>query len=538
MIQGDYTNLQTPLRSVKGKVVLRNSDTTITYSHTDNLKSFKIERTGESGKFFGFGVKQKLTVQLLDTERIIVPEDKATIIAYLNANDDENYQQSVTFYVDLNETKRDEKTNELTIVAYDALQFAAEHTFSELGLTPPYTALDIFNACAEFITDGATSLLDNKIIGMLMNLNLEDGANYEGTETLKEVLDDVAEAAAFIYYVNNNDELTTKRILNTSVVLTIDKSQYFELESGETHTLAAICHATELGDNLISESATYTGDTQYIRDNGILTAYEDVATRLNTLVAVNAGTTLQVFNCKWRGNYFLEIGDKIEIVGKNNSLITSNVVNDVMEYNGSLSQTTSWEYATQEETEANPSTLGDAIKQTYAKVDKANKQIEMVASEASANKSAISALQLNTEGILASVTTLETATKEALEANTADIAEIKNSTAFQMTDEKISMLVQSEISDGVNKVSTSTGVTVDDRGLTIDKSNSELNTTISDDGMTIYKDNEEDNPMLQANNVGVKARNLHATTYLIVGTNSRFEDYSGRTGCFWIGGNS
>ena len=39
-----------------------------------------------------------------------------------------------------------------------------------------------------------------------------------------------------------------------------------------------------------------------------------------------------------------------------------------------------------------------------------------------------------------------------------------------------------------------------------------------------------------ADNLGVKAEDLHATTYLIIGNNSRLEDYNtNRTGCFWIG---
>jgi hypothetical protein len=51
--------------------------------------------------------------------------------------------------------------------------------------------------------------------------------------------------------------------------------------------------------------------------------------------------------------------------------------------------------------------------------------------------------------------------------------------------------------------------------------------------MKVYKSSQE---VLVADNLGVKAEDLHATTYLIVGNNSRFEDYnSSRTGCFWIG---
>ena len=60
-----------------------------------------------------------------------------------------------------------------------------------------------------------------------------------------------------------------------------------------------------------------------------------------------------------------------------------------------------------------------------------------------------------------------------------------------------------------------------------------MTTHISDDGMNVYKGEEK---MLAANGNGVNAKNLRATTYLIVGKNSRFEDYGdGRTACYFIG---
>ena len=70
--------------------------------------------------------------------------------------------------------------------------------------------------------------------------------------------------------------------------------------------------------------------------------------------------------------------------------------------------------------------------------------------------------------------------------------------------------------------------------MIVNKDDKEMSTLISEDGMTIYKDDDE---MLVANNSGVYAANLRATTYLIIGVNSRFEDYDDntRTGCFWIG---
>lgn len=77
----------------------------------------------------------------------------------------------------------------------------------------------------------------------------------------------------------------------------------------------------------------------------------------------------------------------------------------------------------------------------------------------------------------------------------------------------------------------------DTEDLTIKKSGSELSTKMNEDGMRVLKNDEE---MLKANHKGVDAVNLHAKTYLIVGDNSRFEDYEkengeARTACFWVG---
>ena len=103
-----------------------------------------------------------------------------------------------------------------------------------------------------------------------------------------------------------------------------------------------------------------------------------------------------------------------------------------------------------------------------------------------------------------------------------------------MTSDSVQIAINKALENGVNKVSTSTGFTFDDAGLTISKSDSEMSTLIDDDGMKVSKNEEE---VLTADNTGVNAINLTARQYLIIGTKSRFEDYGdSRTGCFWIGG--
>lgn len=532
MILADYTTLQTPLRTIKGKVELLGSSTT-TFSHTDALKSFKIERLGESGKFFGFGISQKLTVNLLDKDRVINIEDGAKLKPYLTAEDEYRNDIFTTFAVKGAETKRDENTNELTIVAYDMLAAAANHTFSELEIAPPYNLFRLANAITELLTDGEYPVAHYN--NQAFELTFEDGANYDGTETLREVLDDIAEATQTIYYLDKYTESLAFKCLSAETALTIDKTMYFELDSGEPVTLAAICSATELGDN-ITATGTATGVTQYVRDNGLWDLREDRAMLLEAAINGINGLTIQPFNCSWRGNYYLEIADKIEIEAKDGSYVSSYVLNDVIEYNGALKQKTQWQYTKQEETATNPSTLGEVLKQTYAKVDKANKKIDLVAYESSANNSAIAQLNIDIGKINGSVESVQKQVEVGLDSANESIVELTNKVNATMTAEELKIEVQQQIANGVNKVETSTGFTFDETGLTVDKTNSEMKTTITEDGMTVYKNDEA---VLVADNVGVNAKNLHATTYLIIGTNSRFEDYgTNRTGCFWIGGNS
>ena len=115
-----------------------------------------------------------------------------------------------------------------------------------------------------------------------------------------------------------------------------------------------------------------------------------------------------------------------------------------------------------------------------------------------------------------------------------DVQKVTEKVELAMTSDQVDLKIKSELDNGVTKVETNTGFTFNDEGLTVEKTNSEMKTQITEDGMTVYKN---DDAVLVANNVGVDAINLHATTYLIIGTNSRFEDYdTNRTGCFWIGG--
>lgn len=90
--------------------------------------------------------------------------------------------------------------------------------------------------------------------------------------------------------------------------------------------------------------------------------------------------------------------------------------------------------------------------------------------------------------------------------------------------------------NGVSKVTTTTGFTFDEDGLTVTKTNADTKTTIDEDGMTVYSTTGSENTeMLVVDSQGVEAENVTVRTFLIVGSNSRFQDYETGTGCFYVG---
>ena len=528
--------INSPVRSIFARVELYNSSSTLaaTYNYNDALISYSIERVGDETKFFGYGICQKINVKLRDVERSIsITTDnymKISITSIENSAENYVYPYPI-FYV--SEVHRNENNNELSITAYDSLYKAAKHTVSELNLTAPYTIEEFATACATLL-GLSLSIVNIADTDTCFDTSYDEGANFDGTETIRDALNAVAEATQTIYYINNEEKLTFKRLdVSGDSVLTIDKSKYFSLNNKTNKRLATICHATELGDN-VSASITESGSTQYIRDNPFWDLRDDIETLVNNALAATGGLTINQFDCSWRGDYSLEIGDKISLVTKDNSTSISYVLNDTISYDGGLSEKTKWSYSNNDvETASNPTTIGDALKQTYARVDKANKQIELVASENAANSEKIANMQIDVNGISAEVKQVKDDFNSNIEVVNGDIQTLTKKVNAAMTAEDVKLEIKSELSNGVTKVETTTGFTFNDEGLTVSKNGSEMTTQITEDGMTVFRDNTA---VLIANNVGVDAVNLHATTYLIIGSNSRFEDYGeDRTGCFWIG---
>ena len=521
--------INSPAREIGARVELYEGSTPLDlFTYKDALKEFSVERMGEDGKFFGFGVCQELKVKLTDKDRKITITKNNYLEVEFGVGCEYIYPYPL-FRVD--EITRDENNNDITIVAYDPIYDSAGLTLADIEIKT-YSIRNYAIACAAAMGVPLNFInIENEVLDRVY----PGGANLVGTENLREIMNSIAEATQSIYYIDHQWQLTFKRLArDAEPVLVIDKPKYFTLKNKTDRTLTTIVHATELGDNVYA-SLSGAGVTQYVRNNPFWDLRNDIGEIVDNALAAIGGLTINQFDLSWRGNFALEIGDKISMTTKDDEIVYGYVLNDTIEYNGGLREKTTWEFTDNDaETEANPTSLGAAIKNTYARVDKTNQRIDLVVSDVAETKENIAAIALQADNITASVSSLQTSVNDSVSGINDEITTLRNSVETKMTAQDVSIQIREELSSGVESITTTTGYVFDKEGLTISKSGSEMETQITEDGMTVYRDNSA---VLIANNEGVYAEDLHATTYLLIGGNIRFEDFNGnRTGCFYVGG--
>ena len=525
---------QTMRREIKGRVTIYDLDGSTVLKEllpNETLAGFTIENSVPKGKFFGFLAPQKLTIEL--TEALIVPKGfRVEPLIYTTELTNTTGLELPYFYIDTVEVDVVKKTTK--IVAYDKLEAVKDITIDNFTIAEAGTMLDYARTIATE-TGMTLEIADERIEQLNLNITPEN-VNINGTESVFEILTAITEVTGTIGFIQSGDKLIIKRMAYDMPTYEITPDNYFNFTSQDAVRLTGVASATQLGDNFLSGSND--SYVQTIWDNPFLTLRDDIPEILDELMTWVGQVSVMPYTLEFRGNPCLTIGDCVSITSPDNKNYNVSFLNETLVYKGGLRSTVFWEKGEDEVPEGNPTNIGEAIKLTAAKVDKVNNEISIVAAKANGNEEAISALRMNTDSISASVTSLREATEGAMETVHSDIVTLTNKVEATMTSEAVDLKIQSAMADGVNTVTTSTGFTFNEAGLTVSKTGSEMTTRIDEDGMSVYRDNTE---VLTADNQGVIAYNLHAKNYLIMGEYSRFEDYTNtsgeaRTGCFWIGG--
>lgn len=530
-----YLNMNDSLaRSIKAKVEHYQGSTLLgTYNYNDNLQNIHVDRTATSGKFFGFGIPQTLTLKLTDKDNSITVTKGDTFKIYFSANDSEYLRVGPQFTAD--DIKRDEKTNGITTIALDPISKLAER--NSLGV---YTSSKV---SAQTVFERAAAQLDLTLKFVNFTSTAWDKVykyklNYTASEPLKGLLDAAAEEMQVIYYVEAEYLCIRPLDVAGDSDYTISKQNYYELTTKDAVTLTGITHVNELGDTTASGTADCR---QVAKDNAFWSSniIENVngntvllQTVLDEAFARISDLTIVPYTCSWRGNFALELGDKIAIESKQGTPITTYLLNDSYEYNGGFKQTCSWEYEQVKTESTKPVTVSEKISTTSAKVDKAAQEIELLVTSVDDNSEAISQLQLNEGGIRAEVTDIDKSIWESIDGVQKEIVELMNKVETVITPTEVELKISETLASGVDSVTTTTGFKFDNEGLHISKSTSEMESLLDETGLTVTRGSTN---MLVATSDGVEARNLNAKEYLKV-ENIRFEKYNGRMGCFWVGG--
>lgn len=108
----------------------------------------------------------------------------------------------------------------------------------------------------------------------------------------------------------------------------------------------------------------------------------------------------------------------------------------------------------------------------------------------------------------------------------------QTSTRLEQNAESLSLKVTEIVTNGVSELHNEMGYDVDGNGFHVSRAGDEISATLNNHGLVVKHNNEK---QLVADETGVDARNLHASTYLIIGAHSRMEDYGNGTGLFFTG---
>lgn len=351
-----------------------------------------------------------------------------------------------------------------------------------------------------------------------------------GNLTGRTMLQWIAQEAA-CFAVISGGKLALKRYTETDK--TLDNSKYAKLESAEySIDLIEKVQVQVMNDDIgviVGEGTnTYT-----IQNNPLFYTEvdEEIRPYVQAIYDVVKSITYVPMKITLLEDYGIECGDIITVNGKKTYVMSKTV-----DKKGCTLQS----FGTKTR-DTQTDNVNLAINALRGKYNVLRREVDITESELGNLQGDVSNLTQTVDGFNLSILNIEQVTKSLnselsqLDKDlSSSIEEVRKRAELSMTSDEVSIKIQEElVNTGVDNVVTGSGFTFNDKGLTIDKTGSLLKTNINEDGMRVTAG---DDSLLIADKDGVQAKNLSASTYLIIGKNSRFEDYdTTRTGCFWIG---
>lgn len=494
------------------------------YEDTAELKSLSIESgSGSTEKIIGNAVSAKITAEIKDIDGI--PSQGVMMKAkYWPDGVSEDDAVPTTDFI-LESVEADEDAIYYTLIGHDKMALLGAHTSDEIQIEYP-TTIGAYAAAAA-LTAGL-NLADTDWLNA--DTSLSSAPNLSGSESCRDVIAWAAECAFGNAYIDRNGNIKITTIVPSETKHDINPDLYFECELssvyGPINTLT-LARATE--DNIYREDAESVSSNGRIdlkiTDNPFLDMIrEDM---IDTMFSQICDVIIQPYTLDWCGDPAFDPGDTITLTDTKGNVCISIYGAESLEFDGGMRSSIEFKSPSNTTIDYSKATsTKEVLRRTNLLVDKANQRIDFEASRTDGLEGNIAAIAMTTDQISQSVTSIQ----EDRDGLKTRIAAIENNA------DSVIAKVQDIIDNGVDKVITETGATLDSDGLHVTKSGEEMESRIDYSGLYVERDGDA---ILKATNVGVEAENVTVRTYLTVGENSRFEDYdTNRTGCFYVGGDS
>ena len=397
----------------------------------------------------------------------------------------------------IKESKKDEEKQTIILECYDLMLKSMIPYDLALDYTQDVTVKDFLDAICDRLgwKKGYTTFHNCDV--------LIDEEKYDISDTFRDVLDDIAEVAGgMIGFVD--DALTV--IYPTNSGETIDEESLKTLTMGKKYgpINSVVLSRTPQEDNIYkkdNDSIAEHGLTEIrIENNQIIDTHREDF--MDGICNALFGLSFELYELESFGIGYLNFGDIFSIKTADGVEHKTLMLCDDLQITQGVKEESKLEEPEVTNTDYSAASETDkTLRKTILRVDKQDNKITALVSKT-----------------------------DEMEAG---LAEVTKKAELIMDSESVDIKISEAIS-GIDSIETSTGYTFDKNGLNIHKDGEEMHNTLDNTGMYVRKNDTE---VLIANDKGVTATDLTARGYLIIGANSRFEDYPGnRTACFYIGG--
>ena len=289
------------------------------------------------------------------------------------------------------------------------------------------------------------------------------------------------------------------------------------------------------------KETTDVKNTLYVRlDNLFIAQQEEIDNIYNAIV----GFKVHNISCENRGDITSDAWDMIKYVTDDGEYYTLN--ENELTYNGVC--------MSKVKTNIPAGKKNETTNIINASIEAAIKRVQTIVNEAEAS---VTTLTEKTTKLETKTVENETAINNNYQniinqlgdyAKEAEIISIKESVQTIQDEASYAIEIAKQVqADGVDRITTKTGYTFDEDGLTIQKTGSKVKSTLNETGLEIIDATGSTNESLlfagYDDDLGetiVETKNLTVNKYLVIGKYSRMEDFVkdgvNGTGMFWIGG--